>query len=403
MLTAIYTSQAGMTAFENGLTVIGNNVANLNTPGYKGTEPLFQDVQADDHTGATIGSNGEPTQGGGVTLQDHNVSFAQGQLQQTGNPLDAAIQGEGFFIVQRNGQSLYTRDGQFSLNSDGDLVTSSGGDKVLVSTSNTATGTFNINSYLSYAPQATTTVSLSGNLARTGQSGNYTLPSITVDDSAGGTETLSATFTQDSTNPLLWHVEVDDAHNNAVGTGTLTFGADGTPASGTTPIVLTVTPTNLPAFKVNLEFGTSGSYTGVTSLAGNATSQLEIAHQDGVAMGVLTQTSFDSSGNISLTYSNGKTLTPAKLLLAQFEAPEQLVSLGSGLYAASGNTQPVLGSALSSSFGSISDGQIEMSNIDLTKELTQLILLQRGYQASSQVTTVANDMMQQLLTMANQG
>ena len=403
MLGALYTSQSGMTAFETGLTIIGNNVSNLNTPGYKATEPIFSDVEVQTQTGATIGSQGSPTEGAGVTVKDSDASFAQGQFQQTGNPLDAGVNGLGFFIIQRNGADIYTRDGQFQIDSSGDLVDTANGAKVMVSTSSSAIGSFNVNSYLTYPPKATTTVNLSGNLARSGQTGPYTLSNITVNDSSGGTETLSAVFTQSTTNPLQWSVTVNNSQNTSVGSGTVTFGNDGTPAASTANVPVTVTPTNGSAFTVNFAFGTSGSFSGMTSIAGQTSSQLQEQSQDGTALGVLTGTTFDSSGNITLTYSNSKTQTPAKLLLAQFEAPQQLEALGSGMYAAVGGATPEVGTPSTTNFGSIEAGQVEMSNVDLTQQLTDLIVIQRGYQASSQVSQVANQMMQQLLQMAAQG
>jgi flagellar hook protein FlgE len=403
MLGAIYTSESAMSAFETGVTLISNNVANLNTAGYKGTEPIFADVEAQTESGALPGSEGAPTQGAGVTVQGDDASFAQGQFQGTNNPLDAGIDGQGFFVVQKNGATLYTRDGQFQIDSDGNLVDTANNAKAMVSTSTSASGTFNVNSYLTYPPTVTANVNLSGNLAQAGQTGPYTLPNITVYDSSGGTQTLSAVFTQSTTNPLQWSVAIEDAGNNKIGSGTLTFGTDGTPAAGTTAIAATVTPKNLPAFKVNFNFGTSGSFSGVTSITNDTSSQLQVQSQDGVAVGVLTQTSFDSSGNITLTYSNSKTLTPAKLLLAQFQAPQQLQALGSGVYAAADGAEPLLGTPGSGSFGNLQDGEIEMSNVDLTQQLTNLITIQRGYQAASQVSQVADQMLQQLLQMAAQG
>jgi flagellar hook protein FlgE len=271
----------------------------------------------------------------------------------------------------------------------------------MVSTPTAAIGPFNINAYNSYPPKTTTTVQLSGNLARTGQTSSYVLPGITVVDSAGGTETLQASFTQSTDNPLQWAVQVTDANNNTVGTGTVTFNADGTPAAST-PIKLTVTPTNLPAFSVNLSFGTAGGYAGVTSLDTNASSQLQVLSQDGVQLGTLTGTSFGSDGTLTLTYSNGQTKTPAKLLLAQFNAPQELQAVDDGLFSAAHSAKPLIGTPLSSSFGSIVGGEVEMSNVDLSQQFTELIVIQRGYQASSQITSIASDMMQQLLTMGNQ-
>lgn len=403
MLSAIYTALSGMTAYEQGLTIIGNNVANLDTAGYKETEPMFSSVALDTGSGPMIGSEGSQTGGGGVTVNDGRVDFAAGTDDTTGNPLDAAINGLGFFVIKGASGYLYTRAGQFQLDQSGNLVESSTGDKVMVSTSSSAIGAFNINSYTSYPPKATTTVNLSGNLASTGQTAPYVLPGITVVDSAGGTETLSASFTQSTTNPLQWTVQVTDSNNNVLGTGTLTFNADGTPASSNTPLQVTVTPPNLPAFDVNFDFGAAGSYSGITSLTSNTASQLQVLNQDGVQLGTLTGTSFGSDGSITLTYSNGQTLTPAKLLLAQFNAPQQLQATQNGFYAATEGTMPTLGTPLSASFGSILGGQLETSNVDLSQQFTELIVIERGYQASSQINSVANDMMQQLLTIGQNG
>jgi flagellar hook protein FlgE len=400
MLSAIYTALSGMTSFEQGLTTIGNNVANLNTVGYKETEPMFTSVAPDAGSGATLGSDGSQTGDGGVSVNDSRVNFSQGTDESTGNPLDAAINGLGFFVVQGSSGYLYTRAGQFQFDQNGNLVESSSGNQVMVSSASDPIGAFNLDSYMSYPPKATTTVELSGNLASAGQSTPYVLSGITVIDSSGATETLSATFTQSTSNPLQWTVQVEDAHNNVLGTGTLTFNADGSLASSNTPLTVTVTPSKLPAFNVTLNFGTAGSFSGVTSLASNTNSQLQELSQDGVALGTLTGSSFGSDGSITLTYSNGKTLTPAKLLLAQFNAPQQLQMTQNGLYAATEGNMPTLGTPLSSGFGSILGGEVETSNVDLSRQFTDLIVIERGYQASSEISSVANNMMQQLLTQS---
>lgn len=399
ILNAIYTGLSGMSAYETGLTIVGNNVANLDTAGYKMTEPLFSSVDLESTSGALVGSPGSQASGGGVTVDDSRLSFSQGQDQATGNPLDAAVNGQGFFVIQGDSGYLYTRAGQFQFDKDGNLVETTTGDKVMVSTSSSASGTFNLDGYRSYPPSATTTVTISGNLARTGQTTSYVLPGITVVDSAGGTETLRASFTQSTSNPLEWTVQVTDASNNVVGTGTLTFNSDGTPASSNTPVSITVKPSNLPSFNVNLDFGTAGGYSGVTSLASNASSQLQVLSQDGVQLGTLTGTSFGSDGSLTLTYSNGKTKSPCKLLLAQFDSPQQLQATAKGFFVAMGNNAPTLGTPLSSSFGSVLGGQLEMSNVDLSQQFTNLIVIERGYQASSQINSIADQMMQQLLSM----
>ena len=401
VLTALYAGMSGMEAYQQGLAVVGNNTANLNTAGFKFTEPVFEDVAAGSGTSGFPGNPDAPTTGGGVQIDSTHVSFSQGNEESTGDPLDAAINGLGFFMVDLNGSTYYTRSGAFQLDSNGDLVQTTTGAKVLVSTSTSANGAFNINAYNSYPPKATTTIQLSGNLARTGQTTSYNLPGIPVVDGAGGTETLQASFTQSTTNPLSWTVQVNNSAGTSVGSGTILFNADGSPDASNTPIQLSVTPSGLPAFTVNLEIGTAGSFSGVTSLNTAASSQLQVASQDGVQLGSLTGTAFGNDGSLTLTYSNGKTLTPAKLLLAQFNAPQQLQELSQGLFAARSGTTPLVGTPQSTNFGNIVGGEIEMSNVDLSQQFTELIVIQRGYQASSQITSIANDMMQQLLTMGN--
>lgn len=403
MLSAIYTALSGMTAYEQGLTIIGNNVANLDTAGYKETEPMFSSVALDTGSGALVGSQGSPTGGGGVTVSGGRVDFAEGTAETTGNPLDAAINGLGFFIVQGTSGYLYTRAGQFQFDQNGNLIESSTRDKVMVSTSSSAMGAFNVNGYLSYPPKATTTVSLSGNLASSGQTTPYVLSGITVVDGSGGTQTLSATFTQSTSNPLQWTVQVTDSSGKVLGTGTLTFNADGTPAGSNTPLAVTVTPANQPAFNVNFNFGAAGGYSGVTSLSSNTASQLQVLHQDGVQLGTLTGTSFGSDGSITLTYSNGQTQTPAKLLLAQFDAPQELQATEHGFYAAAQGMMPTIGTPLSSSFGGILGGDLEASNVNLSQQFTELIVVERGYQASSQINSIVNSMMQQLLNLGGNG
>lgn len=401
VLSAIYTGMSGMEAYQQGLQVIGNNVANLNTAGFKFTEPLFDDISTKTGTGGFADDPGTATTGGGVSVDTSHVSFSQGDEEATGDPLDAAVNGLGFFVLNLNGTTYYTRAGAFQFDQSGNLVETTTGAKVMVSTSTSANGSFNINSYNAYPPSATTTVDLAGNLARTGQTTPYNLSGITVVDSAGGTETLQAAFTQSTTNPLSWTVQVTDANKNTVGSGTILFDANGSPDASNTPIQLTVTPTGLPAFKVNLSIGSSGSFTGVTSLSTSAGSNLQVTSQDGVQLGSLTGESFGSDGTLTLAYSNGKTLTPAKLLLAQFNAPQELQQLDNGLFSATQGTTPLLGTPLTSNYGSVVGGEIEASNVDLSQQFTQLIIIQRGYQASSQITSIANDMMQQLLTMGD--
>jgi flagellar hook protein FlgE len=150
---------------------------------------------------------------------------------------------------------------------------------------------------------------------------------------------------------------------------------------------------------VRFNFGAAGTHAGVTSIAGTTATQVNVLKQDGLELGSLTSMAFDERGNLKLTYSNGEVKTAGSLQLAMFETSDQLQSLGRSLFAATEKASPRLGSGMSSGLGRVVGGQVELSNVELTEQFTDLIIIQRGYQASSQIGSVANEMMQQLLAM----
>ena len=397
MLGAIYNGLSGMTAYSRGLDIISNNVANLNTPGFKLTTPQYSDIERQ------AGQSGLPNSGmagAGVELDASKLSFKAGDTRDTGNPLDAAIDGNGFFILDLNGERFYSRAGQFQFDKDGFLVDQVTQAKVMVKTDTNAMQSFNIDSYRTEAPKATKTVTLTGNLANTGTNTNtYTVSSINTVDTSGGKQVLQAKFTRDTTDSLKWSVELFDADNNSLGTGTIQFGADGTPAANQTALTFDVKPKDLPTYTITLNIGAAGSYAGITSTAASSSSTVQMLRQDGLEIGSLTDTSFDSNGRLQLTYSNGDKQYPATLLLANFEDPGTLKQLGNSLFSANGGQQQTVSIPSQNGLGHIQGGKVEMSNVDLTEQFTDLIVVQRGYQASSQTMSVANEMLQQLLSM----
>ena len=396
MLGAIYTGLSGMTAYSRGLDVISNNVANLNTPGFKLAQPLFKDIERQASRGSLAGSD---SRGAGVAVDLSQVSFRSGELRSTGNSLDAAVDGRGFFVLEQNGERVFTRAGQFEFDKDGNLVDRGSGATVLVRTDTAAIQPFNIDTYRTFAPKATTSVRLIGNLARTGGTGTYDLSSIDTIDTSGGKQTVTIKFVRDTNNPLVWSVDVLDKDNNSLGTGSIQFASDGTPAADQTPITFTVKPADLPEYTVTLDIGDAGSFGGVTTTAASTTSSVQLLRQDGIQVGALTDSTFDEKGRLQLTYSNGEKLYPATLLLADFETLDQLTQLGGSFFAAKTGQEQTLGTALENGRGRVVGGQVELSNVDLTEQFTDLIVIQRGYQASSQMMSVANEMMQQLLSM----
>jgi flagellar hook protein FlgE len=399
MFGSLYTALAGMNAYSSGLNVISNNVANLNTPGFKVSDPLFREIVYRHLNTLNGGGSGVIPGGAGVEAGSASITFRQGELRDTGNALDAAIDGNGFFVLDDRGEYRYTRAGQFEFSDAGILVERSSGAKVLVSTGELALGFFDLNSARTHAPHVTTEVTLTGTLARTGTSTTHELPNITVFDAAGTSTQLKARVVRSSEDPLRWTVEVLNAADTVLGSGEIAFAENGTPAADQSRVTVTVQATNIEDFEVTLNFGGAGSFSGVTTPAASTSSQLQVLKQDGWALGSLTRTEFDERGEFKFTYSNGKTETLATLVLAQFDAPEQLQALGSGMFAAAEGQTRRFDNALASGLGKIVGNRLEMSNVELTQQFTDLIIMQRGYQASSQIGSVANELMQALLAM----
>jgi flagellar hook protein FlgE len=350
------------------------------------------------NAGATQGSAGTTVSGAGVQVNAESQNFRQGDLRSTNNPLDAALDGNGFFVLERDGQRYYTRAGQFEFNKDGILIERISGAQVMMSSDTSSLGSLQIDPFRTFAPKATAVVNLSGNLARTGTA-QVPFTGLNVVDTAGNQQTLKVTFTRDGTDPLLWTVEVTNATNQVVGTGSLRFNDDGTPSADNTDVQVTVTPDNLPPFTFALKAGAGGTYVGITSLLNNSNSSVQLLRQDGLQFGTLSATHFDERGNLIVSYSNGETKTIGRLVLASFDSSGDLTALSNGLYITQEGRSPKLSAGLEFGLGRVSGGNLELSNVELTEQFTDLIIIQRGYQASSQMTSVANEMLQQLLSM----
>ena len=401
MLGAIYVGLAGMNAYAKGLDVISNNVANLNTTGFKAGLASFADVVYRNNSGAMPGSVGTGISGAGVHVNAESQNFRQGEFRETNNDLDAALQGEGFFVLERDGQRYYSRAGTFVFDEDGILIESISGAQVMVSSETSSFGNLQRDPHLTFPPRATTEVHLTGTLARTSTAQAPSPTVMNVRDTAGNEQALNVRYTRDQTNELLWHVEVTRANTTEpiLGSGTLLFNADGTPSAENAAIQVTVTPDNLPAFTFSLNFGTPGSYAGVTSLLNSTNSAVQVLRHDGLQFGTHAKTEFDERGNVKVTYSNGETKIIGRLVLASFDSSGDLASIGDSLYVTQEGRAPRLAAGMEFGLGRVAGRNLEMSNVELTEEFANLIIVQRGYQASSQMTSVANEMLQQLLSM----
>jgi flagellar hook protein FlgE len=414
MLSTIYSALSGMLGFSKGLDVISNNIANLNTPGYKSSELSFRDLfyRYSTEGGTQDGSRSQV--GYGLDTNGTRTSFREGELRETGNPLDVAIDGNGFLILRQGaGQPLYgaagrtgadqvyTRAGQLEFGADGVLVERASGGHVMVLQGGVMQE-MSLNGLRTNPPQATTEIRLTGNLSP--GSPTTDLTGVTVIDQAGRSHTLSFHFTVDPADSTHWHIDGKDENNQPVLTGgEVRFQANGSPASGTNTVSFDFAPGSLPATTITLSIGDPGSFSGVTNFSSaSSQAQLQVQSQNGVAAGSLTTATFDEHGVLQLTYSNTRTVSGPSLALAWFEDLQALRLSANGIFINDTGQAPIVGTASEGIMGRAVAGQVELSNVQLTEQFTDLIILQRGYQASSQVMTVANEMIQQLLDTGKQ-
>lgn len=401
MFDSLYIGLSGLSTFSKGLNNISNNVANLNTVGYKGKQLLFKDLYNSNQETADGQSDAHISYGGGVEVGNSFVLFnKQGDLKQSGNALDASIEGDGFFILRKDGKTYYTRDGQFEFDKDGFLISRATQARVAVLGNNNALSDLNITDKRISAPQVTTAIKLTGDLSKVDTDGVVTLSDIPVFDSNGFNQKLKLVFTRKTNDVTSWDISVMDAMGNSITTGILKFQGDGSPQTGYENFVINYTPLGAKAQTLTINFGTPGQINGgVTNFSSTTTATLTITKSDGYAVGAITSINYDTDGMVGISYSNGQKLKLDKLALGWFYNLQALEQEGSNLYINNSDEPPIIGTAQSSLFGKITGGSIEASNVDLTQQFSELIVTQRGYQASSQVVTATNEMIQQLLDL----
>jgi flagellar hook protein FlgE len=390
MLDSIHVGMSGLLGYSKGLRVIANNTANLNTPGYKGSTLQFTDLFY-----ANSGGGGSPlTQlGHGLGTAGTTFDFSQGDLRQTGNELDLGIDGEGFFVLKdAEGRTRYTRAGQFEFDESGVFVNRTDGSRLAgVDASGNPTD-ISIAGMRVGAGKPTATAKFTGNLSSTVT--EQTVNSVKVYDAIGEEHVLSVKFTNTgATTPNSWKVELFEGQVS-VGVSEIIF-ADGKPRADKAKLSFTYSPAGRPPQTLLLDFSSD-----VTSFASGNLSTLAMTSQDGNPPGALTSVKFDARGTLVVTYSNGKTAEGARLLLARFRSSDAVEDLGGNRFAAVGDAWET-GTAGQGAFGSVRAGALEISNVDLSSEFSNLVVMQRGYQASSQVVSTANEMLQELFSMKN--
>lgn len=385
MLQAFYNGMSGLSAFAKGLDNVSNNVSNMNTPGFRGNDTFYRSV------------SGQEGQGLGAGIAGTDVRTKAGETRQTGNETNAAITGAGFFVLESpQGDIYYSRAGQFQIDKDGFLVDAVTEYRVKSMNANGALEDVNIREQRTLAPTATTRVEMNGTLARTGPvESSHQIETVRVFDPSGSVQTLTMQFEIQLVPENSWSVEVRNAEGELLHSGQIAFAMDGTPLDGFNTLTV---PLNLEGgtHSVLFDFGTPGSYGQASQVASAPSHSLTANVTDGRAIAGLSSFSFDDQGIIKFAYSNGEKRDGNQLALADFADLGGLIATEKSLYRAPESVRAQYGRPGEQQFGRIQGGYIELSNIDLAQEFGDILIIQRGYQASSRVMTVANELIEQL-------
>jgi flagellar hook protein FlgE len=400
----------GLNAATQDLSVTSNNLANADTIGFKSSRAEFGDIYAATATGVA-----STAVGNGVTVQEVAQQFSQGNVETTGNSLDLAINGNGFFTVSNGGALSYTRDGEFQVNNTGQVVTAAGA--ALQVYAPLANGGFNTGGLTNLtlntnesAPQATSTANVTATLPADATAPATTTfspsdptsynntTSLTVYDSLGAAHTESLYFIKGAA-ANDWSVQTY-IDGNAVGTpqdlqysssGVLTSPANGevtlptyTPATGAADMNITLNLANTQ------QTGDSFAVTAVS--------------QNGFTTGTLTGINIDSTGVVQATFTNGRSVALGQIAMANFSNPQGLQQQGNASWSqttASGSV--VQGIAGGSGFGSLQSGSLEQSNVDTTAALVDMITAQRDYQANAQMIQTQDQLSQTIIQVTQSG
>jgi flagellar hook protein FlgE len=406
MMRSMFAGVSGLRSHQTMMDVVGNNIANVNTAGFKSAQITFGEAMAQTlqgPAGAGLNSGGtNPLQIGlGVRVASIDGVFTQGATQITGRPTDIAVQGDGFFIIEDGSGRQYTRAGTFRWDESGNLV-APGGQLVqgwladptgAVATQTAVTG---INLPLSQViqPVETSTVQLGGNLSSDMAVGDVHTTSIVVYDSLGNSQELLMEFEKTAANTWTARASMNGT-SLTLSTSSVTFGPDGSLTSAGTITITGYTPPG--ADPIDIDVVLDGSAPLVQF--GGAPSA-ESMDQDGNAIGFLTDFSIAANGTISGQFSNGETKVLAMIATATFNNPSGLIRAGETRFEASVNSgQPLIGEPGTSNRGMLASGALEMSNVDLAQEFTNLIIAQRGFQANSRVITASDEVLADLVNL----
>lgn len=400
MLRSLFSGISGLRSHQTMLDVTGNNIANVNTTGFKSSQIQFQDTLSQVLSNAGAPQDGQggtnPAQIGlGVRVAGITTNFTQGASQLTGRSTDMMIQGDGFFVVRKGNETFYTRDGSFDFDSTGEMVLP--GDGALVQGWAAVNGVVDTNGPLTdlrvpagtlMGATGTANATFEGNLDSTADPGTVITRSLTVYNATGEASTLNLTFTKGADVGDPWSLDADVVAADGTTTATVAYG-DVT-FNATTGAITSATDLTIAGIDVDMSAITG--FAGVDTVKG--------LEQDGHAAGTLQSFQLGQDGTITGSFSNGLKQVIGRLAMANFTNPSGLEKAGGSLFTTSVNSGTIqLGAPGTGGRGTLAGGTLEMSNVDLSSEFTNLIVAQRGFQANARVITTSDDVLQELVNL----
>lgn len=418
MMRSLFSGVAGLKSHQTRMDVIGNNIANVNTVGFKTGRVTFQDTLNQTLSGSAsatgnLGATNPKQIGLGVGISSIDTIFTDGSVQSTGKNTDLCISGAGFFVVANGNENYYTRNGDFQFDPNGTFISVGGGTKVqgwtadssgTINTSG-ATGDIVVKAGQTMAAKATTTSTFDKNLNADSTVGTAVSTTMTAYDSLGVKYSIPVTVTRQTAGAGMsgkWTATIAGTITGSDGTklttpaaGTTIFSADFNSSgavSGATPATLNISTTNGSAgLSIKVDFSSLTQVTGTSTLT---------TDYNGYTAGTLGSVDLNDQGGVVGTYSNGEKRTLAQVALAVFNNPAGLTKSGGSLYSESNSSGKVqITSANNGGAGKITPTALEMSNVDLSEQFSDMIITQRGFQSNSKIITVADEMIETLVNM----
>ena len=408
-MASFYIPLSGLESDSTAMNTIANNLANLNTTGYKSQTVNFSDLFYQQL--GEEGSGDLIQMGSGVGVAGIESQFSNGSVVSTGNETDVALQGNGFFVLQDGNTQIYTRDGNFNLGANGALTTQSG---LSVMGFPATGGVVNTNAPMTpillpvgqiEPAQATTTMGMTVNLDSAAAVGTSVPTQISVYDSLGEAHVATVTYTKTATNSWTYSIALPagTATGSANASGTLTFDSSGNLTSPTSNVAgVSFTGMSDGAANLSITFDVLGSSGKPTLTQTDATSAASATTQNGFASGSYSGFSIAADGTVNASFANGQTLAVGQLALANVPSLSGLKLLGNGNFAttqASGNA--AVGTSGSSGLGTMEDSALEASNVNISAEFSDLIIAQRAFEANSKAVTTFDTIAQETINMVH--